>query len=134
MSSFPPAKVTKPCSKTGSDSQSKASANKTRSSAEAGSQNDHFYRPLPTAFRHDGFNYRQVAREGEAAIYEQRWTSSNGLRVRYEVIRIRRRDGFQIHGRLVGPAEVYPPSETWGTEGFTVTDKDAAFEKLRELE
>jgi hypothetical protein len=41
--------------------------------------------------------------------------------------------GFQIDGRLVEPAEVYPNSETWGVDGFTFTDKDAAFAKLREV-
>jgi hypothetical protein len=51
----------------------------------------------------------------------------------YEVVRIRRREGFQINGRLVEPAEVYPNSEAWGVDGFTFTDKDAAFAKLREV-
>ena len=48
------------------------------------------------------------------------------------MIRIRRREGFQIDGRFVEPAEVYPNSEAWGTDGFTLTDRDAAFAKLRE--
>jgi len=38
-----------------------------------------------------------------------------------------------IHGRFVEPAEVYPNSEAWGTDGFTVTDKERAFAKLREI-
>jgi hypothetical protein len=50
----------------------------------------------------------------------------------YEVIRIRQRQGFQIGGRFVEAAELYPRSEAWGTDGFTLTDKDAAFVKLRE--
>jgi len=49
------------------------------------------------------------------------------------VIRIRRRDGFQINGRFVEPAEVYPNSEAWGIDGFTLTNEDAAFAKLRDL-
>jgi hypothetical protein len=49
------------------------------------------------------------------------------------VIRIRRREGFQIGARLVEAAEVYPNSEAWGVVGFTLTDKDAAFAKLRQL-
>ena len=40
---------------------------------------------------------------------------------------------FQIDGRVVPPAEVYPRSEQWGVDGFTFTDRDAAFAKLREL-
>jgi hypothetical protein len=108
-------------------------ARKTRATAEAWSKKGHFYRPLPKEFRRDGFDYRQIAREGNAAIYEQRWTGCAEPSVCYEVIRIRRRDGFQIGGRFVEPAEVYPPSEVWGTNGFTLTDRDAAFAKLREL-
>ena len=44
-----------------------------------------------------------------------------------------RRDGFEIGGRFVAPAEVYPNAEAWGIDGFTLTDKDVAFVKLREL-
>jgi len=83
--------------------------------------------------RRDGFTYRQIAWEGEAAIYEQKWGGCSEPSVCYEVIRIRRRDGFQIGGRFVGAAEVYPNSEAWGVDGFTLTDKDAAFGKLRHL-
>jgi len=69
-------------------------------------------------------------RESPAAIYEQRWTACAEPSVCYEVIRIRRREGFEINGRFVGPAEVYPKSEAWGVDGFTLTNKDAAFAKL----
>jgi hypothetical protein len=86
---------------------------------------------LPTRFRRDGFEYQQIAREGNAAIYEQRWRDSEN--VAYEVVRIRRRAGFEINGRLAGPAEVYPNSKEWGVAGFTFTNKDAAFVKLREI-
>jgi hypothetical protein len=106
---------------------------KTRATAEAGRKKQHFYKPLPTRFRRDGFNYQQIAREGDAAIYEQRWIGCANPSVCYEVIRIRRREGFQIDGRSVEPAEVYPQSDAWGVGGFTLTDKDAAFAKLREV-
>src|SRR4029077_11990320 len=106
---------------------------KTRATAEAWGKKRHSYKPLPTRFRRDGFEYRQIAREGNAAIYEQTWSGCGEPSVCYEVIRIRRRDGFQIDGRLVEPAEVYPSSRAWGVDGFTLTDKDAAFAKLREV-
>jgi hypothetical protein len=106
---------------------------KTRATAQGGGKKRHSYKPLPTEFRHNGFDHRQIARQGSAAIYEQRWTGCAEPSVCYEVIRIRSRDGFHIGGRFVEPAEVYPNSEAWGTDGFTVTDKEAAFEKLREL-
>jgi hypothetical protein len=88
---------------------------------------------LPKEIRRDGFIYRQIAREGDAAIYEQTWTGCAEPSPCWEVIRIRRREGFRVDGRFVEAAEVYPKSEAWGTDGFTFSDKDAAFAKLREL-
>jgi hypothetical protein len=49
------------------------------------------------------------------------------------VIRVKQREGFEINGRFIPPGEVYPASKLWGTDGFTITDKNAAFGKLREL-
>jgi len=106
---------------------------KTRATAEGRGKERHAYKPLLKEFRRHGFTYRQIAREGNAAIYEQRWTGCAEPSVCYEVIRIRRREGFQIGEKFVEPAEVYPKSESWGVDGFTLTDKDAAFAKLREL-
>ena len=88
---------------------------------------------MPKQFRRGGFNYRKIAREGEVAIYEQTWNGCLNPRICYEVIRIRRRDGFQIADKSVEPHEVYPNSEAWGTDGFTVTDEDLAFTRLRKL-
>jgi hypothetical protein len=106
-------------------------APKTIATAEAGSKKGHSYRPLPTQFQHHGFDYRQIARESDFAIYEQTWNSCPSPSTCYEVIRIRRHDGFQIGGRFVEPAEIYPNSEAWGVDGWTVQDKEAAFRKLR---
>ena len=64
---------------------------------------------------------------------EQRWGGRADPSVCYEVIRIRRREGFQIGARLVEAAEVYPNSEGWGIDGFTLADRDGAFGKLCEL-
>jgi hypothetical protein len=106
---------------------------KASATAEGGSKKPRFYKPLPKEFRRDGFAFRQIARQGNAAIYEQRWTGCAQPSVCYEVIRVRYRDGFHIGGRFVEPAEVYPNSEAWGVDGWTVTTLDAAYEKLRAL-
>jgi hypothetical protein len=106
---------------------------KTISRAEARGKKGHSYKLLPKEFRQNGFDYRQIAREGNAAIYEQSWSGCAEPSVAYEVIRVRRREGFEIGGRFVEPAEIYPNSESWGLDGFTLTDRDAAFAKLREL-
>jgi hypothetical protein len=105
---------------------------KTGATAEAGSKKGH-YKPRPKEFRHNGFNYRQITREANAAIYELRWTGCAEPSVCYEVIRIRRREGFEVGGKVIAPAELYPRSEAWGVDGFTFTDRDTAFAKLREL-
>ena len=107
---------------------------KTHAAPEAGYKKCHSYKRLPTQFRRDRFAFRQIAREGNAAIYKQTWSGCTEPSVCYEVIRIRRREGFEIGGRWVPPAEVYPNSEAWGVRGFTLTDKEAAFRKLREIE
>jgi hypothetical protein len=109
------------------------SSEKTRASAEGGGKKDRLYKPLQKEFRRDGFTYRQIARERRAAIYEQTWNGYSDPSVCYEVVRIREREAFEIDGRLVEPAEVYPNSEVWGVDGFTLTDKDGAFAKQREL-
>jgi len=106
------------------------STRKTRATAEAGTRKSH-YNQLPKEFRRDGFSYRQMAREGDAAIYEQRWNGRRNPSVSYEVIRVRRREGFRIGNRFIPPAEVYPRSEQWGELGWTFCGKDTAFVKLR---
>ena len=108
-------------------------ATKTRARGEARSKKQPSCKPLPKRFRRGDFNYQQIVREGDAAIYEQRWIGCSNPSVCYEVICIRRREGFQIDGRFVEPANVYPNSDAWGVDGFTFTDKDAAFAKLREV-
>jgi hypothetical protein len=110
-----------------------SSTQKTSATVQAGTKKRPFYKPLPKAFQRDGFSHRQTARKGDAAIYEQSWNGSTGPSIAYEVVRIRRREGFEIAGRLVTPAEVYPNSKAWGVDGFTLADKDAAFAKLEQM-
>jgi hypothetical protein len=109
------------------------SSQKTRATAEARTKERHFYKPLHKEFRRNGFNYRQIARQGGVALYEQTWSSCDEPSRSYEVIRIRRRDGFRIEGRFVEPAEVYPASELWGVDGFTFADRDKAWDKFFEI-
>ncbi|PYJ48201.1 MAG: hypothetical protein DMG96_25855 [Acidobacteria bacterium] len=109
------------------------SAQKTRATAEGGDRKGRFYKPLPKEFWRGGFTYRQIAREGSAAIYEQRWTGCAEPSVSYEVVRLRCRDGFHIGGRFVPTAEVYPGSEQWGELGWTFCNKELAFAKLWEI-
>jgi hypothetical protein len=93
------------------------------------------YEAIATSFKHDGFSYRQIGREGSLAIYEQRWIRPNGdlsENVAYEVIKIQ---GHEAHtfpsGKSYPPREGYPTSVAWGVDGFTLTDQDSAYAKLR---
>ena len=108
-------------------------ATKTSATAEGGTKKSRFYKLLAKEFRRSGFKYRQLAREGNAAIYEQTRIGCPEPSVAYEVIRIRCRDGFLIGGRFVEPAEVYPASELWGRDGFTFTDRTKAWVNFFEM-
>ena len=111
-------------------------AGKTRSGAECAPKKEH-YRPIATSFKYDGFNYQQIAREDDIAIYEQRWIRPDGAlsdNIAYEVVRIRRYEAKTFpNGRSSPAREAYPPSEAWGVDGFTLTDKDRAFNKFRQI-
>jgi hypothetical protein len=108
-------------------------ARKTRARPEGGTKKGRFYRTLPTRFRRNSFEYRQLARKGDIALYEQVWSGCAEPSPSYEVIRIRRREGFRISGRFVEPAEIYPPSELWGANGFTFADTNKAWDKFFEI-
>lgn len=110
-----------------------APATKTSARSEGGGKKGHSHKPLPRGFQRDGFTYRQIACDGEAALYEQSWGGCADPSLCYEVIRIRKREGFQIGNRFIEPAEVYPNAEAWGVDGRTVLSRDGAFEKLREF-
>jgi hypothetical protein len=104
---------------------------KTRPVEDCSARKGH-YKPIATFFKHGGFNYRQIAREGDVAIYEQRWLDSEN--VCYEVVRIRQHEATTFPSGESSPArEAYPTSATWGVDGFTLTDKDTAYAKLRAL-
>lgn len=105
-------------------------AEKTRARAEALPQKGHPPRRLPRQFRHGGFDYHQIARKLRGAIYAQK---RSGAIVAYEVIRVRQRSAFVIKGRTIEAAEVYPSSEKWGTDAWTLHNREAAFAKLKQI-
>jgi hypothetical protein len=107
---------------------SKASARFVSTSKQAA-----YYKPLDPHFQRGEFNYKQIVREKEVAIFEQTWRGCSQPSVSWEVVVIRRHNGKTIKGHLVAPSEFYPSSTEWGKYGFTFSDKDAAFAKLREL-
>jgi len=99
---------------------------------EGFSRKGHSYKPLPLEFHSHGFSYRQIARQGDWAIYAQGCQDSEN--VCYEVVRIRRQEAKTFpSGRSYPAREVYPASETWGTAGFTFADSNKAWDKFFEI-
>ena len=109
------------------------STSKTHPTADGGSKKGRFYKLLAKEFRRGGFQYRQIAREGNAAIYEQDWLGCAEPDRCYEVVRIRHREGFQIRNRFVNAAEIYPNSEAWGVDGFTFANRNKAWPRFLRL-
>jgi hypothetical protein len=108
-------------------------ASKARARFISTSKGADYYKPLKTHFQRGEFNYKQIAREKDVAIFEQTWRGCSEPSVCWEVAVIRQHNGKTIKGHWVAPSEFYPSSTEWGKYGFTFTAKDAAFAKLREL-
>lgn len=89
------------------------------------------HKPLPTSFRAKGFDYKQVYREGDVALFRQ--TKPGLTRTWFEVVVVQRHDGYTIGGQYVAPAESMPSASTWGRNGWTYTDLAKADVKFAEL-
>jgi hypothetical protein len=85
--------------------------------------------PIPAEFVHDGFTYRQIARQGMVAIYRQ----GQGPSAAYEVVIIQQYPEQEMFGKHYPAREAMPRSEQWGSQGWTFTSEEKAFAKLKEL-
>lgn len=99
------------------------------------------YKLLPQTFYKKGFDFEQVKRNQNFAIYKRTKSPQNWS---YEVIKILRGNGFSIkdkNGKEVKfePSESFPSSEQWGTYGFTYSPQSSnnplqdAINKFNEL-
>jgi hypothetical protein len=104
-----------------------------RAAAISNLEQGQYYKLLDRHFQRGDFIYKQLVRENDVAIYSQTRRGCPEPSTAFEVIRVRRHNGKQIKGDWVEPSEFYPSSTDWGKYGFTFTDNDAAFAKLREL-
>lgn len=85
---------------------------------------------LDQSFRKNGFNFLQVKRVGDVAIYRK----ANAVFILgYEVFRIQRHNGRRIGDAEIPPAEFMPSSEQWGTLGFTCMTLDAAEARFMDM-
>jgi hypothetical protein len=78
-------------------------------------------KPLKTEFRREGFDYRQIWRQGDVAVY------AYGIPERYELIIIRIEPEDVLPDKSVLPLrEAYPRTSQWGQYGWTLGPKDRA--------
>jgi hypothetical protein len=81
---------------------------------------------IPSAFTERGFSHREIERKGEWRLFERKGQGSS----HFEVVRIRIRKERETFGKIIPAHEFYPPSESWGIDGFTLNSLDSARRKL----
>lgn len=78
-------------------------------------------KPIALKFQRGGYEFEQVVREGDVAIYGQKRPGQPGAWY-YEVVKIRRRAAREAFGVQFEAGEYYPSSEEWGVFGWTYMD------------
>jgi hypothetical protein len=89
------------------------------------------YRPLRTSFRSKGFDYRQIERKDDVAMFEQTKPELSGRW--YEVVMVQRHETYEIGGRTIEAAETMPSTSQWGRLGWTYRDPKEARSRFDEL-
>lgn len=87
--------------------------------------------PHPLEFAHDGFTFRQVAREGMVALYEK--SRSPESVKRFELVELQVLPAQKLFGKEYPARGSYPRSEQWGEHGWTFLDLPSAQEAMRWL-
>jgi len=88
-------------------------------------------RLLPEEFEADDYQLRQIGRGGNMVLLEK--SKPTHRLPSYEVIRVWRYPAECIRGRHYPAREAMPPSEAWGTDGWTFTDLGQAIRKFERL-
>jgi len=89
-------------------------------------------RILPTKIHKYGYCFTQINRINNIAIYKQTKSSFKHFKA-WEVIKIKSHDGYELVGIPFEPAEMYPRSNRWGTDGWTYTVYEDALKKFNQL-
>jgi hypothetical protein len=88
---------------------------------------------LEKKFTNKGFSFKQIIREGDIAIYEQKLLDAEKPTPRYEVIIIKSHNGYEINGTKFPPSEMYPSSTQWGKNGWTCLDMESAQKRFKKV-
>lgn len=88
---------------------------------------------LEDSFSKKGFNFSLLKREDDVAIYKKTLEDSEIDAHTYEVIAIKRHNGYEIAGVKMPPAEMYPSDGQWGDWGHTCTSREDADKRFIQL-
>lgn len=88
---------------------------------------------LEDNFTSKGFNLSLVKREGDVAIYKKTLENSETEAHDFEVIAIKRHNGYEIAGIKMPPAEMYPSNTQWGDWAYTCTNREDADKRFVQL-
>ena len=88
---------------------------------------------LEDNFNSKGFNLSLVKREGDVAIYKKTLENSETEAHDFEVIAIKRHNGYEIAGIKMPPAEMYPSNTQWGDWAYTCTSREDADKRFIQL-
>jgi hypothetical protein len=81
--------------------------------------------PLPTTYRKNGYDYELIERKNDTAIFSQK---DGGKIIAFEVFEVIKQKEWSAFGKTYPPKETIPPTESWGTNAFTVHSlSDAVF-------
>ena len=74
-----------------------------------------------------------VGRDGDVAIYKKQLDEPDSEAYNYEVIAIKRHNGYEIAGIKMPPAEMYPSNTQWGDWAYTCTSREDADKRFIQL-
>lgn len=87
---------------------------------------------LEKSFRKNGFDFEQVFRQGNVAIYKQTKAEQPG-NIHFEVGKIRENKARDQFGQHFEACESWPSSEEWGVRGFSYFSFEEANNKAIKL-
>jgi hypothetical protein len=88
-------------------------------------------KPLPKTYFKNGYQFNQVDRTGDVAIYSQ---SLDSKIIAYEVFKVQKLKERHINGGKIEAREACPSNEQWGTRGWTYWNLDDAMAKAAILQ
>jgi hypothetical protein len=84
---------------------------------------------ITAPFSYDGFAFSLLDRVSDVALFRK----SKLGRDFYEVVIVQQLPARTVFGRAYPPRETMPPSESWGTDGWSLATLERAREKFAEI-